>query len=223
MTKQETFFSKYADYAMQGQLVTGVPASITLAQAALESNWGQSGLTVQANNFFGVKDSVNDDWNGEYVIKSTKEFKNGQYITIQSKFRKYKTPKDSFIDHAKFLMKYDRYNNLFELSQYDYENWAKLLEKDGYATDPLYAEKLIGMIKLYKLNEYDVKAVQKKNITIALFMLVFAGVFLGIGFYLKKTKTIQNKILFSLSGALFGLLVTVSYYQIKKSNFKKSI
>ena len=98
MSKQSDFFDKYKDYAMTSQNVSGVPASITLAQAALESGWGLSGLTVKANNFFGIK--AGSTWTGDVYEAKTQEFVNGGYITITSKFRKYPTAKDCFIDHA---------------------------------------------------------------------------------------------------------------------------
>lgn len=159
MSKQTDFFNKYKNFAIETQNLFGVPASITLAQAALESAWGTSGLTVRSNNFFGIK--ADSSWKGERDSATTKEFVNGAYITIQSNFRKYKTAQDSFNDHAKFLMKFDRYNNLFD--NLNPEEWARELKEDGYATDPLYDKKLINMINMYSLKKYDAEAAQKKN------------------------------------------------------------
>jgi len=159
MSKQTDFFEKYKNLAMETQNLFGVPASITLAQAALESAWGLSGLTVRSNNFFGIK--ADSSWTGEVDTAPTKEFVNGAYINISSGFRKYKTAQDSFNDHAKFLRKFKRYANLFE--NMVPEDWAKKLQQDGYATDPLYSSKLINMINQYGLKKYDAEAAQKKN------------------------------------------------------------
>lgn len=162
MSKQTDFFNKYANDAINTQLKYGVPASITLAQGALESAWGQSGLTVNANNFFGIKAS--SDWKGEIYSANTTEWNGSIYAPQVSKFRKYKTAQDSFIDHALFLKKYQRYAFLFDLDELDYQGWANGLKTAGYATDPLYASKLISMINTYKLYEYDKQAVKKKTL-----------------------------------------------------------
>lgn len=161
MSKQTDFFNKYKNYAEQTQNLFGIPASVTLAQAALESAWGQSGLTQRSNNFFGIK--ADSTWKGDLDNATTKEFVNGAYITIKSNFRAYKTPLDSFNDHAKFLKKFQRYRGLFSLPISDYKGWANGLQSAGYATDPLYASKLINMIQQYELMKYDAEASQKKN------------------------------------------------------------
>lgn len=158
MTKQELFFSKYSDSAMETQNLFGVPASITLAQGALESRWAESGLTTRSNNFFGIK--ADKSWKGAVDIANTKEFVNGAYITISSGFRKYNSAKDSFFDHAKFLRDNKRYANLF--NNLNYKEWAVEIKQDGYATDPQYATKLIGLIELYDLAKYDSLAPKKK-------------------------------------------------------------
>ena len=162
MSKQTDFFAKYADYAEQTQNLFGVPASITLAQAALESGWGTSGLTVKANNFFGIKAS--SDWKGETYSAVTVEYLNGVRVeNVNALWRKYSSAKESFNDHAKFLLKFSRYKKLFSLPVSDYKGWAVGLQSAGYATDPLYSAKLINMIQQYELMKYDAAASQKKN------------------------------------------------------------
>src|SRR4051812_12095771 len=94
----EIFFNTYSQYAINTQISHRVPASITLAQAALESAWGGSGLTDKANNFFGIKDSEKDEWYGEYHAIDTLEYKNGVPYTTNAKFRKYSSPQGSFND-----------------------------------------------------------------------------------------------------------------------------
>ena len=129
----------------------GVPASITLSQAALESGWNTSGLSQNANNFFGIKAH---GWGGATYDAQTQEYYGG-YTTVNAEFRAYPTAYGSFVDHAKFLKKYDRYDNLFELSKTDYIGWAKGLKASGYATSPTYDSKLINLIETYNLDKYD--------------------------------------------------------------------
>ena len=123
----------------------GIPASITLAQACLESGNGTGRLAREANNHFGIK--CHSDWKGQ-TIRHTDDAKN-------ECFRKYKNPEDSFKDHADFLRYWGRYAFLFELPPYDYKGWAQGLKKAGYATNPQYAELLIKIIEDYKLYQYD--------------------------------------------------------------------
>lgn len=157
------FFKMYSSYAIKTQIIDNVPASITLAQAALESSWGESGLTKQANNFFGIKDQTNDEYKGPNVVKDTTEYFNGVKTTVNSKFRKYSTPQGSFNDHASFLHRNPRYAGLFALNITDYKGWASGLQMAGYATDPLYSSKLIQIIEKYNLSQYDQEAVLKKK------------------------------------------------------------
>lgn len=139
------FFDTYKDWAVTTQAKSGVPASITLAQAALESGWGTSRLATTANNFFGIKVGPVWQWSGPYVLANDDK--------PNEKFRKYKTVYDSFIDHADFLMVNNLYNSLFDTT--DYKQWAVGLQKAGYATDKTYASQLIGLIEKYGLAKYD--------------------------------------------------------------------
>lgn len=171
--KPKDFFAKYAPMAMDTQMKFGVPASVTLAQAALESGWGESGLTIKANNFFGIKDQANDEWLGASINMKTGEVFNGQNVTINSNFRKYDSALDSFNDHAKFLLKNKRYASLFkiDLNAPDYYvQWSNGLQKAGYATALNYGSTLSNMIEIYKLTDYDKQAILKKKV------LIFSGV-----------------------------------------------
>lgn len=161
--KQKEFFAKYAPWAMDTQNKFGIPASITLAQAALESGWGTSGLTIKANNFFGIKDQPNDEWYGANINMSTGEVFNGQQTTIKSNFRKYADPGESFKDHASFLLKNKRYASLFKLEPTDYIKWAQGLKAAGYATALNYDSTLINLVVKYNLQQYDALAVKKKR------------------------------------------------------------
>lgn len=157
------FFSKYAPYAELTQILHGVPASVTLAQAALESAWGESGLTKNANNFFGIK--ADSSWIGPSYAAGTYEYINGVKTWVPgSKFRKYITAQGSFDDHAKFLKKFNRYAGLFKLPVSDVAGWATGLQSAGYATDPAYASKLIKIINQHGLAKYDQAAAEKKKL-----------------------------------------------------------
>lgn len=125
----------------------GIPASIKMAQAILESASGRSTLAKQSNNHFGIKCGKN--WEGDEVYRHDDDYKNG--LLVRSCFRAYEDPADSFIAHSNFLRNNRRYSFLFELDIYDYKSWARGLRKAGYATDPNYANKLINLIEKYDL------------------------------------------------------------------------
>jgi flagellum-specific peptidoglycan hydrolase FlgJ len=129
----------------------GVPASVSIAQAILESAWGKSGLTVKANNLFGVK--ADNSWKGESVLMPTAEYHKGVRIIVKAPFRKYPTLSDSISDHALFLSNNKRYSLAFECKTGC--DFAIAIAKAGYATDPKYSAKLISLINKYCLDEYD--------------------------------------------------------------------
>lgn len=135
MTRAE-YFEAYKDMAIDEMHRSGVPASITLAQGALESGDGNSSLAKRANNHFGIK--CHEDWNGKKVYQDD-DSKN-------ECFRKYPSVEDSYRDHSDYLKAKSRYDFLFELNITDYKGWAKGLKKAGYATSPSYAESLIRII-----------------------------------------------------------------------------
>lgn len=139
------YIAKYKEAAIQEMLESGVPASITLSQGLLESGCGNSELAISANNHFGIK--CHNDWEHEVYI-----------LDDDSKnecFRKYETVLDSYRDHAIFLCSRPRYDSLFKLPFSDYKSWAKGLKKAGYATNPKYAELLIGIIERNRLFKLD--------------------------------------------------------------------
>lgn len=138
------YIKKYASIAIVNMQDHGIPASITLAQAVLESGSGKSELAKKSNNHFGIK--CHNNWTGDKVYHDDDK--------AQECFRKYKSVELSFEDHSQFLKK-DRYKELFELDIRDYKGWAKGLKKCGYATAPDYAKKLIDLIELYELYNYD--------------------------------------------------------------------
>lgn len=139
------YIAKYSNLAVSEMRRTGIPASITLAQGMIESDFGRSRLAVEANNHFGIK--CHNDWKGA-TIKHHDDTRN-------ECFRKYRKPEESYYDHSDFLTSKSRYSSLFELSQTDYQGWAKGLKKTGYATNPDYANMLIRKIEENELWRYD--------------------------------------------------------------------
>jgi LysM repeat protein len=146
------YIDRYADIAVKHAEKYKIPASITLAQALLESGAGQSALAKESNNHFGIK--CHADWQGERIYRAD----DGP----NDCFRKYKKAEDSYEDHSAFLLQRQRYAFLFDYSIKDYTSWAKGLQKSGYATDKAYANKLIKIIEDYQLYEYDAKSKGKK-------------------------------------------------------------
>ena len=141
----DAYLEKYAAFAVEEMQRSGVPASITLAQGMLESSYGRSELAVKANNHFGIQ--CHKDWKGKrYEHMDAGELR---------EFRKYKSVLDSYGDHSDFLVNGKRYAALFALDRSDYKGWAHGLKLAGYAEDPEYAAKLIRVIEMYRLYEYD--------------------------------------------------------------------
>ena len=141
----EKYIQKYSSVAVSEMRRSGVPASITLAQGLLESAAGQSTLATKANNHFGIK--CHSDWKGKKTYRDDDK--------ANECFRVYSNAAASFRDHSDFLRYQDRYKFLFDLEPTDYKAWAKGLKKAGYATDRLYADKLIKLIEDYELYRFD--------------------------------------------------------------------
>jgi hypothetical protein len=144
MTRQ-MYFEKYRDIAIHEMERSGVPASITLAQGALESGDGNSRLARNGNNHFGIK--CHNDWNGKRIFEDDD--------AKDECFRKYSSVEESYQDHSDYLRNKSRYAFLFDLAITDYKGWAKGLKKAGYATSSTYANALIHIIEEYDLNIYD--------------------------------------------------------------------
>ncbi|MGI8893357.1 MAG: glucosaminidase domain-containing protein [Bacteroidia bacterium] len=144
ITRSE-YIEKYKDEAIFSMNTYGIPASIKLAQAMLESDNGNSRLAKTANNHFGIK--CHKGWTGP-SIKIDDDEKN-------ECFRKYKSELDSYNDHSEFLKGRDRYAFLFELDRTDYKAWAHGLKKAGYATNPKYPQLLIKIIEDNDLHDFD--------------------------------------------------------------------
>lgn len=140
----QAYIDQYKDLAIEQMLKYNIPASITLSQGLLESGAGRSWLTKSSNNHFGIKCH---GWTGRRVFHDDDE--RGEC------FRAYDNPRQSFEDHSRYLATQSRYARLFNYSRTDYKSWARGLKQCGYATNPQYASKLIQIIELYNLNQYD--------------------------------------------------------------------
>ena len=136
----------------------GILPSITMAQAILESGWGESELAVEHNNIFGIK--ADSRWGGAVATMTTKE---NYDDVIEANFRKYDSVLQSIEDHGEFLHENERYrvNGIFDGNEY--KSQAQALENAGYSTaedengDKIYADKLINVIQKYNLMIFDSK------------------------------------------------------------------
>ena len=151
MNKQQAFIQKISRGAVEGMRKYGILPSVTMAQAILESGWGESGLTKASNNLFGIK--AGGSWEGDTVSYPTKEFVTGQYIDVTADFRAYDSLDASMEDHGAFLAGLSRYANIIGVK--DFREVCRLLQEDGYATAPNYADSLISIIGQYGLAAYD--------------------------------------------------------------------
>ncbi|KRL43014.1 N-acetylmuramidase [Companilactobacillus mindensis DSM 14500] len=156
MVQQEhvAFVKKVAPYAVVLGKEYGVLPSITIAQAILESNWGNSSLASQYNNYFGIK---GENPTNTKVLQ-TKEYTDGQWVTINGRFRVYSDFRESMKDHTKLLVNGTTWNSQQYkqvLQSKDYIEAAIALQTDGYATDPGYTSKIIRIIQKYDLKKYD--------------------------------------------------------------------
>lgn len=145
------YIATWKDVAIDQMEKYGIPASITLAQAILESGDGNSELAREGNNHFGIKCH---DWQGKKVYHDDDK--------RNECFRKYRNAQESFDDHSIFLQR-SRYRFLFDYKTTDYKSWAKGLKKAGYATNPKYPALLIRLIEENNLAQYDHSDAKRKS------------------------------------------------------------
>lgn len=125
--------------------------SLTIAQAILESNWGKSGLSQKAHNYFGMK--AGSGWKGAtYNAQTQEQTPAGQAFTINAAFRAYPNVQAGIRGYYVFLQ-YPRYANLKGVT--DYKEACRLIKADGWATDVSYTDKLVSLIEKYGLTKYD--------------------------------------------------------------------
>lgn len=147
MTPQD-FIAQIGPAAQQSAKTTHVPASFCVADAAVESGWGGH---APGMNMFGVK--ADPSWHGAVTVQRTREFLNGQYVIVEAKFRAYSNWLGSLNDHAQFLIHNPRYKAAFSCA--DGKSFAMAVAAAGYATDPLYASKIISIIDAHNLATLD--------------------------------------------------------------------
>ena len=146
-SSRSEFLSHYAPAAMEQQQRYGIPASVTLAQMAFESDWGRSALARKGNNYFGIKCSP--QWLAEgrpYSVHDDDRPK--------EKFCNYATVEESIDHHSRLLMS-DRYKRCRSYPSTDYHHWLLALKAAGYATAKDYVQLCESIIRRYKLYRYD--------------------------------------------------------------------
>lgn len=159
------FIATMGPIAQEDYHRSGVLASVTMAQAILESGWGKSNLASSANNMFGMKTSLSGNtwggsaWDGcSFVTILTGEEYNGKHVTIQATFRKYKSVAQSVADHSAYLVNAKngsakRYAGLTNTKSYSEQ--LTIIKKGGYATSSSYVSQLSNLIEKYKLTQFD--------------------------------------------------------------------
>jgi len=147
MTPQE-FIDAISPAAVALMHTSKIPASFCIAEAADESGWG---VHCPGFNIFGVK--ADASWHGPVTTESTKETVNGKTVVITAKFRAYPSWLASLEDHAQFLLTNPRYRPAFAYTTGAL--FARAVAAAGYATDPLYASKIISIINTHGLSALD--------------------------------------------------------------------
>ncbi|MBK8554936.1 MAG: glucosaminidase domain-containing protein [Lewinellaceae bacterium] len=147
LNRCKEYIGRFAPLAVAEMHKYGIPASITLAQALLESNAGESKLAKKTNNHFGVKCFSSACRTGHcqnFSDDSHKDF-----------FICYNSVWGSFRGHSQLLKNNKRYAPLFQLDSDDYQHWARGLTKAGYATNKQYGDMLIALIENLDLAKFD--------------------------------------------------------------------
>lgn len=147
------FLNKYADAITKACLANGLLPSVGIAQAALESGWGRSGLTIRGNALYGIKATAS--WKGKRLVCDTFEYYDGDRVDGPDCFRAYDSTLDSINDYVLFLQ-LKHYARL--KTTRDPQTYCTYLKQAGYATAPDYVSKLMGIINGYELTKYDYKA-----------------------------------------------------------------
>ena len=161
--KKLAYVKKYSWLAIEEMRRTGIPASIKLAQAIVESRSGTSHLATEANNHFGLK--CGKEWTGKTMFRMDDD-RDAYGFLIESCFQSYTTIRESYMRHSDHLLnpaKMDRYGYLFALDVLDYRAWAEGLQKGGYSTNPIYAQILVQTIEELALHEFDLRALNETN------------------------------------------------------------
>ena len=142
---REDFFAAYAPLAQEVGKKYDLYPSVILAQAAVESNFGESELSRNYNNYFGIK--------GKGVVLPTIEMEGERKMAVEDGFRTYNSARESFYDYGKLIAKANRYAPVREAESA--EAYARALHPAGYSTNPRYGDILVQMMKDYNLMIYD--------------------------------------------------------------------
>lgn len=149
--KPADFIAAIAPAARASMGVTKIPASFTLAQAALESGWATSKTTINAKNLFNIK--ADKSWHGPAYQMASTEHIGGKDVLVAAKWRMYDTWQACLDDRAKFFADNPRYAACFK--ETTGHGWARAVARAGYATDPNYAESLIAVMDGRNLTQFD--------------------------------------------------------------------
>ncbi len=150
---RQQFIEAAAAAAQETQRRYGVPASVAIAQAIHETGWGTSRLAREGNNFFGIK-GRNSEGTAGVVWMSTWEVINGVNLFPREPFRAYNTPEESFLDYGLFFLANRRYHPALAVAN-DPRAFIRAIAAAGFATDPVYAAKIIRVMDTYDLYQYD--------------------------------------------------------------------
>jgi flagellar protein FlgJ len=152
-TPQEQFIARIGEAAIESRERTGIPASVIIAQAILESYWGSSRLAREANNYFGLKAQTEPGPAGIMWL-DVWEVIGGYNVVQREPFRVYNSLIESFLDHGRFFQRNGRYAAALA-ERDDPRQFARAINRAGYATDPAYAGKLIALMDRYNLYRFD--------------------------------------------------------------------
>jgi lysozyme len=145
---RKAFIEKMWPIAMEEFHISGIHPYVTISQSAHESGWGLSGLTRKANNLFGYTGESWQKAGKPTILLPTREYLKGQRVTVERPFRAYPTWSDSIRDWATNISTLSRYKDAYEHAKTgDVKQYARAVFVAGYATDPIYPEKLTNLYK----------------------------------------------------------------------------
>ena len=212
MTKNE-FIEMIGNAAVSYYPEYKILPSLTIAQAILESNWGKSGLSKDCYNFFGMK--WKEGCGCDYKEYKTKEQKrDGAYITITARFRKYNSVSEGIKGYYQFLQ-YKRYQNLRGVT--DYNKACDLIRQDGWATSLSYSQNLKKFIKTYGLDDFDRKVLGiREEFPKGIYTVTVSAIKVwdgaGTHFFHKEVKSTVSAVANTLGKAVYtkGMIIEVA-------------
>lgn len=162
----ESFIEVIGEIAKEDMKCSGILASVTVAQAILESDFGNSTLATEGHNLFGIKASdpgsnwENSTWDevSTFTARTAEQTKSGKTYYIRASFRAYESIVDSVGDHSAYLLgsvNGDQYRYDGIQYQTDYRTAAEIIKYGGYATDTKYVDKICNLIETYDLTRFD--------------------------------------------------------------------